>query len=387
MVTETPDRHFINLDGLNDRSIIVDAGAASGNSIKTFRRYSEINKCKIFAIECNRSLIGALKRRRFKNVTICEKALVGQGSGDDVIFYQHLGLPDYGNIYERAAWRSKRKFKGIKEYKVKVLRINDIFDELNVDKIDYMKVDIEGSELEVIETMSEETASKIGQISMEFHHRSNNGGRERLEGCIQSLGFKKVMNTKQEVFFERQRKLFIDAGVGKSNSEAWRKEKDFTIIGLEPATNKYDALKSIYPGKLLNVAALDREGRVACWENPKYGVVLFMDEDKINIDGNFKKTTKRAIKLDNLEWKGFHEIHIWADIEGSELMMLEGATEMLSSGKVKWINLEIRKNAITDGWPTAHQIYSFLDRYGFEPNVSYDSLRETKHRDVIFTRE
>lgn len=180
------------------------------------------------------------------------------------------------------------------------------------------------------------------------------------------------------------KKLFIDVGVGKSKSEAWGREEGFTIIGIEPCTNKYNALKDSYPGKLLNIAVSDKEGEVGCWEHPKYGIVLFMDDDKINIDGNFKATTKKTIKLDSLEWQGFDEIHIWADIEGSELFMLKGATEMLSSGKVKWINLEIRKNAITEGWPTAEEIYFFLYEYGFEPNVLYSKLRETKHRDVIF---
>ena len=42
-------------------------------------------------------------------------------------------------------------------------------------------------------------------------------------------------------------------------------------------------------------------------------------------------------------------------------MMLKGATKMLSSGKVKWLNLEVRKNPKVEGWPTAKQIYDFLD--------------------------
>ncbi len=178
-------------------------------------------------------------------------------------------------------------------------------------------------------------------------------------------------------------KLFIDVGVGRPNTEAWGREKDFTIIGLEPGVGRYSKLKDVYPGKLLNIAVSDKNEEINYWENTEYGVILFMGGD--NLNKNFKRVKKKAIKLDSLEWKDFDEIHIWADIEGAELLMLKGAIEMLSSGKVNWINLEIRKNAPAKGWATATQIYGFLDEYGFKPNILITQLRERGHKDVIFT--
>ena len=185
----------------------------------------------------------------------------------------------------------------------------------------------------------------------------------------------------------KDKKLFIDVGVGRPNTEAWGIEKDFTIIGLEPSLHRYNNLKDCYPGKLLNVAASDKDGEINYWENlkdPRDGICLFR-EKSIKANEDFKIVKKPAIKLDSLEWKRFDEIHIWADIEGAELLMLKGATEMLSSGKVKWINLEIRKNAPAEGWATAEQVYGFLDKYGFKPDVLIFQLREIRHRDVIFT--
>jgi len=174
-------------------------------------------------------------------------------------------------------------------------------------------------------------------------------------------------------------KLFIDVGVGSVNSEAWGKEKDFTIIGLEPSINRYNDCKNTYPGKLLNMVAADRNGEINCWEDPEHGVELFMNED--DMKKNFKRFKKEAIKLDSLEWRDFDEIHIWADIEGSELLMLKGATKMLSSGKVKWINLELREKVPAKGWVIASQVYEFLDKYGFKPTNLPVGKR---YRDVIF---
>ena len=182
------------------------------------------------------------------------------------------------------------------------------------------------------------------------------------------------------------KKLFIDVGVGKPNSEAWGRENRFVIIGLEPCIARYNRCKDVYPGELLNVAASDRNEELDCWEEPggEHGVVVFKSVEYDNF--NMRKVKKKAIKLDSLEWRGFDEIHIWADIEGSELIMLKGAIEMLLSGKVKWINLEIRKFAVAgdDRWPTAKQIYDFLAKFGFKPMMSIDQLNPKKHRDVIF---
>lgn len=179
------------------------------------------------------------------------------------------------------------------------------------------------------------------------------------------------------------KKLFIDVGPGTLKSEAWRIGKDFTIIGLEAGTDRYNNLKDVYPGKLLNVVVTDKDGEIECWDDSKEGVMLFMREDSMRNE-NFKMIKKKSIKLDSLEWRDFDEIHIWADIEGAELLMLKGATEMLSSGKVKWINLETRVNAPVEGWATAEQVYRFLDEYGFKPMVLLTQLCEKRHRDVVF---
>ena len=177
------------------------------------------------------------------------------------------------------------------------------------------------------------------------------------------------------------KKLFIDVGVGHLNTEAWGREKEFTIIGLEPSTNRYNKLKDSYPGHLLNVAASDENGEIVCWEDPKYGVVLVK---RPGIHDKFKETIKKSITLDSLSWEGFVKIHIWADIEGSELRMLKGATEMLSSGKVKWINLEIRKNSPAKGWASSQEVYIFLHNYGFKPDILQKRLRKKTHRNIIF---
>lgn len=187
------------------------------------------------------------------------------------------------------------------------------------------------------------------------------------------------------------KKLFIDIGVGYRNTEAWGRKKEFIIIGFEPANKRYNDIKDSYPGELFNWVVSDRDGEIEVWEHPMSGILLFI-RSYPHHKRVFKKVKKKTIKLDSLDWKNFDEIHIWADIEGSELLMLKGATEMLASGKVKWINLEMRKVSPAEGWVSAKGVYEFLDKCGFKPDVLLDQLPYDKEKfenekDVIFIQK
>ena len=201
MITEVRKYYTVNLDRLNSDSIIVEAGAARGHTIEELRQFEQTKNCKIFAIECQRDNIEVLKKRAYHNVTICEKALVGQNFDDRITFYQTTGLFQWGNLL-RPRGMNHKKSKGIKEYEVKTLKINDIFSVFGIDKIDFLKLDIEGSEKEVIETMSEETASKIDQlyIARYFPLNVNNGYFEEI---LRRLGFEIKINKKCRIFCER----------------------------------------------------------------------------------------------------------------------------------------------------------------------------------------
>lgn len=201
MITEVRKYYTVNLDRLNNKSIIVEAGAARGHTIEDLRQLEQTKECKVFAIECNEDNIKTLRKGNFHNVTIYEGALVGQNFGDSVVFYQNIELFQWGNLLKPRGMKHKGS-TGIKEYKVKTLKINDIFSVFGIDKIDFLKLDIEGSEKEVIETMSEETASKIDQlyIARFFPLDVNNGYFEKI---LRRLGFEVKISKKKRIFCER----------------------------------------------------------------------------------------------------------------------------------------------------------------------------------------
>lgn len=161
--------HYVDLERIREDAIIVDAGACMGNYIETLN--GKIKKCKIIAIECDPDNVLALKKRGFENVTLCEKALVGHKQKDVVIYHKYFGLPYSGSVgYEKTYIKQNtRKYHGMMKYEVEAFGINDIFSEFGIDRIDYLKMNIEGMERDVLAAMTQETASKIDQISVSIH--------------------------------------------------------------------------------------------------------------------------------------------------------------------------------------------------------------------------
>ena len=199
-------QHFINLDMIDDNSIVVDAGACEGAFIENIRAYKQGNKCRIISIEPNRGHAERLRNRRLPGVTVFEAALTGKDYGDEVLFYEHFERPQWGNIFKFFPTKNKKgEVRGYQTYMVKTLMINDIFSELKIDKIDFLKVDIEGAEGEVLDEMTEETASKITQIFVEGHKSFPEIIVSDMERRLTVLGFDvQILRDKIDVYGVRR---------------------------------------------------------------------------------------------------------------------------------------------------------------------------------------
>ncbi len=199
------DLHYIDLERINDDSIVVDAGAMLGIFEEKLRATVQGKNCKIIILECDKSLKRLLENKNLHNVTIIERALNGQRSPKEKSFSQVIGLPGWGSFFDRNLCKgARRKCAGFLNYKVKTIKINNIFSELNIEKIDYFKVDIMGAEKKVIETMSQETASKIKQIDIKFFESI--AGMKRNEGDrkLINLGFKTEIKSSRQIYGWRQ---------------------------------------------------------------------------------------------------------------------------------------------------------------------------------------
>ena len=91
--------------------------------------------------------------------------------------------------------------------------LDSIMKKLNVKKIDLLKMDVEGSEYEIIDTILDMN-NKPSQLLVEFHHRFQNIGFEKTINAIKNLhkiGYRifSVSKTGRELGFI-QKNLFSD---------------------------------------------------------------------------------------------------------------------------------------------------------------------------------
>ena len=180
------------------------------------------------------------------------------------------------------------------------------------------------------------------------------------------------------------KKIFFDLGPGVENSEAFRKDiwKGYEIIGLEPDPIRYNNLKDSFPGILLNLAVSDKNQEI-------FGII---HNTSGFIAGGYPSYTDtimvNAVTLDSVyeKYGPADEIIIWADIEGSELKMLKGATEVLK--KTKKITVELHTCPKTTEWCNSTDVYNYLIDLGFTPDKKEKPQTEKDScYDTTFIRE
>jgi hypothetical protein len=130
---------------------------------------------------------------------------------------------------------------------------------------------------------------------------------------------------------------------------------------------------------------------LAAWNVEVDSLNVYVDE-RANLWGLFApehvpaRNTVAGQSLDALshQYGPFEKAVIWADIEGAELRMLQGATELLSSGNVLALNLEVRPTPYAQGWCVEAEVDQFLASYGYVRARDYEQQGRGHHYDVIY---
>lgn len=142
--------HIVDEDRLDENSMVIDAGACKGEVIEDFPV-----KCHFIAIEPDKRNfedLRQLQKNSFvfsQTLEIVNAALVGKKRIVD--FYEVPHRPEWGSI--------DRRNGGFLVYQIEGITLDDY------PKADYIKMDIEGTELEVIQNLS----YKPPQMSIECH--------------------------------------------------------------------------------------------------------------------------------------------------------------------------------------------------------------------------
>lgn len=149
--------HLVHLSSLDRTSFVIDAGANRGAFTRALREHCE---CRVVALEPN-------------------PALTWQGEPADRVEWLQIGLHE---SLDRASFRISRNPEASslrqelvsadeteEDLEVALLGIEDVMSRSGVERVDLLKLDIEGSEIEVLRDVPTSVLGAIAQISVEFH--------------------------------------------------------------------------------------------------------------------------------------------------------------------------------------------------------------------------
>jgi len=140
-------------------------------------------------------------------------------------------------------------------------------------------------------------------------------------------------------------------------------------------------------GVLLQCALSDSIGTVPMTVDydPKNGHrSSSISQDHLHVCSNRLEVITTTLDCADAEYGPFEDAILWLDIEGSELPALYGAHNLLMSGRINWINLEM--NSRTES--TSRIIDQLLRQYGFSNKHDWNirSVGRSIIKDVFYRK-
>lgn len=158
-------------------------GASKGEFSKEFLRRCSASKAVL--IEPSPTLAqGLILDFAEKNVYILNAAMGSQVS-ESISFYLSKN-PEASSINKEFA-KEYGLVEESSQINVRMTTLKEVCSLFALKKIDLLKIDIEGSEYDLLENISKEDIKKIDQISIEFHDFIDPLLREKTEKCIKKL--------------------------------------------------------------------------------------------------------------------------------------------------------------------------------------------------------
>ena len=176
---------FLKKNKYNDFKILIDIGAHKGESIKLFSKNFIIKK--IISFEASPINFEFLKKKidenkqGYNNTEIVLEN-IALGAENKIIEFNQFNESSSSTIkdIDKESKYYKRKFRLInflnnketfQKIKIKVSKLKDYIEKNNIKKIDFMKIDTEGYEFEIL--LGLENKIKLVDIIMFEHHYDN----------------------------------------------------------------------------------------------------------------------------------------------------------------------------------------------------------------------
>jgi len=197
--------HTVLKNFLNRTGKVIDLGMNNGDFARIMDgRYG----CLVIGVEANPVLATEISRL---NGVVCKNAAISALDGF-VKFSIDEENPEASGIVPDSTPLSKTVIV------VPSMSLSTLVREAEAEQIDLLKIDVEGAELDVIETTDPEIFQRCTQIAIEFHSFIYPSHAERIEKAIallSELGFHctDFSTNRSDVLFINRHMIYISAGV------------------------------------------------------------------------------------------------------------------------------------------------------------------------------
>ncbi|MBN1610070.1 MAG: FkbM family methyltransferase [Polyangiaceae bacterium] len=170
-------------DDFGEAIVAVDLGANVGSFASEF--LALYPAASLILVEADPYLNGILRRTFASSSQVrLFQGLVGAECSPNARFFL-CKVPEGNSVFQSFAsgWAPGET----REIEAEVISLGALFELARCERVDLLKVDIEGSEWDVLGRLGEPEARRIGQISVEFHDFMDPALRPRTENCIRRL--------------------------------------------------------------------------------------------------------------------------------------------------------------------------------------------------------
>jgi FkbM family methyltransferase len=166
--------HYIYGKLLTNDSVVIDLGANRGNFAKPVEQ--AFHSC-IYLVEANRDLLDAIDI----SGSIKINAAIAS-SNSPMIFYVSANS-EASSLNKNMA----SQYGIIEERPVECVTFSTLLSRYNIGKIDLLKIDIEGAEIDLLLSMNDEEIQGCKQIAIEFHDFMLPNTSPAVESLVQRL--------------------------------------------------------------------------------------------------------------------------------------------------------------------------------------------------------
>jgi FkbM family methyltransferase len=152
--------------------VVLDCGANKGEFSEWLTKY--LPGTRVYTFEPDPRLFSALPESQ--DLRKVHMAVTGDGNDID------LWLGD-----ERCSSAYYKEYDGQQFVRARSTTLDDFFFRERIERVDLIKLDIEGAELDVLTNVSEKCLSRVGQLTIEFHDFLRKSDEARIKECSSRL--------------------------------------------------------------------------------------------------------------------------------------------------------------------------------------------------------